>query len=127
MPMVAPGRIGSTAVLIRASVEARNPVYHAGHAHHPGPPDLRGGRRVTRCTRRSRRAARPRRGDGGRGPRPPPPPPPRRPSRNPTLLARGRDATASARPEASGRAAGKASRGGLPNALFVVAAAEAPP
>jgi 16S rRNA (adenine(1408)-N(1))-methyltransferase len=45
----------------------------------------------------------------------------------PTSLVIGLDANASAMAEASRRAARKASKGGLPNALFALAAAEAPP
>ena len=46
---------------------------------------------------------------------------------NPNILVIGVDASADATAEASRRAAGPARRGGLPNALFVVAAAEALP
>lgn len=45
----------------------------------------------------------------------------------PTTLVIGMDAVASSMAEASRRAARAASKGGLPNALFVVASAEAPP
>jgi 16S rRNA (adenine(1408)-N(1))-methyltransferase len=46
---------------------------------------------------------------------------------DPTRLVIGVDANADAMAESSRRAARPAARGGLPNALFVVAAAEAPP
>lgn len=46
---------------------------------------------------------------------------------DPTALVIGVDASADAMAEASRRAAGPAKRGGVPNALFVVAAAESPP
>ena len=46
---------------------------------------------------------------------------------DPNILVIGVDASADAMAEASRRAAGPARRGGLPNALFVVAAAEALP
>jgi 16S rRNA (adenine(1408)-N(1))-methyltransferase len=45
----------------------------------------------------------------------------------PATLVLGLDANASAMAEASRRAAGPARRGGVPNALFLLAAAEAPP
>jgi 16S rRNA (adenine(1408)-N(1))-methyltransferase len=45
----------------------------------------------------------------------------------PATLVLGLDANASAMADASRRAAGPARRGGLPNAIFVLAAAEAPP
>ena len=47
--------------------------------------------------------------------------------RDPHTLAIGMDASAAALVEASRRAAGPARKGGLPNAAFVLAAAEAPP
>jgi 16S rRNA (adenine(1408)-N(1))-methyltransferase len=48
-------------------------------------------------------------------------------ARDPRTLAIGLDASASAMAEASRRAAGPAGKGGLENARFVLAAAEAPP
>lgn len=48
-------------------------------------------------------------------------------ARDPRTLAIGMDASAPAMAESSRRAAGPARRGGLPNAAFILAAAEAPP
>ena len=48
-------------------------------------------------------------------------------AREPTTLVLGLDANAAAMVESSRRAAGPARKGGLPNARFIVAAAEAPP
>ena len=48
-------------------------------------------------------------------------------ARDPRTLAIGLDASASAMADASRRAARSARRGGLPNAAFILAAAEAPP
>jgi 16S rRNA (adenine(1408)-N(1))-methyltransferase len=48
-------------------------------------------------------------------------------ARDPRTLAIGLDATAAAMAESSRRAAGPARKGGLPNAVFVLAAAEKPP
>lgn len=48
-------------------------------------------------------------------------------ARDPRTFAIGLDATAAAMAESSRRAAGPARKGGLPNAAFVLAAAEAPP